>query len=259
MKLILCLLSINSIFAFNDNYQTCPKGKYGENCEKDCNCANWSSSNICSKIEGRCLDCKFGHFGSNCDSICYPTCKTNLCCAIKSNDFQESNNKLTIKNSMLILEIKEKTLNISVDYNVGYPLSIFNKTLDNFTLDFPTKETYNYEYTKYNITGEKYENNTVKFINQNDFNKELPLSIILDANYEPKDININGVIGLGIYNSINQKLRELNNSIENIASFRKDEEDISILFGDLFEEEKKYVNKLSFCKACGKNNSTKKD
>ena len=258
MQLILCLLSINSIFAFNDNYQTCPKGKYGENCEKDCNCANWSSSNICSKIEGRCLDCKFGHFGSNCDSICYPTCKTNLCCTIKSNDFQESNNKLTIKNSMLILEIKEKTLNISVDYNVGYPLSIFNKTLDNFTLDFPTKETYNYEYTKYNITGEKYENNTVKFINQNDFNKELPLSIILDANYEPKDKNINGVIGLGIYNSINQKLRELNNSIENIASFRKDEEDISILFGDLFEEEKKYVNKLSFCKACGKNNSTKK-
>ena len=258
INLILCLLSINSIFAIKENYQTCPKGKYGEDCEKDCNCTIWSSSNICSKLEGRCLDCKFGHFGSSCDSKCYPTCKTNLCCNIKSNDFKESNHKLTIKNSVLTLEIKEKTLNIFVDYNVGHPLSIFSKTVPDLNLDNPTHEIYNYEYTKYNITGEKYENNTVKFKSQSDFNKELPLPIILDANYEPTDKNINGVIGLGIYNSINRKLRQLNNSIENIASFRKEENnDISILFGDLFENEKKYVHKLSFCKALGKNNSTK--
>ena len=254
IKLILYLLSINSIFANNDNYKVCEKGKYGENCDKNCNCTIWSSDIDCSKIQGRCLNCKFGHFGSDCDSRCYPTCKTNLCCIIKSSNFKESNNKLTIKNSYITLEIKNKTLNISADYNVGHPLTIFKKTVEDLELDNPTHESYTYEYTKYNTTGEKYENNTVKFKDQNDFNKELPLPIILDVDVESKDIN--GVIGLGFYNSINKKLYQTNNSIENIASFKKNGDDITILFGDLYEKEKKYVHKLSFCKATEKDNVT---
>ena len=256
IKLILYLLSINSIFAINDDYTICEKGKYGENCDKICTCTIWSSGNECSKLQGRCLKCKFGHFGSDCNSKCYPTCKTNLCCIIKSSNFKDSNNKLTIKNSILTLVIKNITLNISVDYNVGHPLTIFHKTVKDLQLDKPSKETYNYKFTKYSITGFKYENNSVKFNNQNDFNILLPLPIILDENINPKE-NINGVIGLGFYNSINKKLYETDKAIENIASYRKNEEDITILFGDLYEVEKKYVHKLSFCEAVDKDNDTK--
>ena len=242
-KLILCFIIINSI-------KNCPEGKYGENCEKNCSCTEWSTSNNCSIIEGRCLDCKFGHFGPNCGSRCYPTCKTNLCCEIKSKDFKESNNILAIKNSILHLEIENKTLNISVDFNVGHPLTIFYDTAK-INLKNGSVKDYEYIYTKYpKVKGKKYENNNVKFIGQNDFNIELPLPIILYKNFIPDDKTINGVIGLGFYNSINDKLYKINNTIdENIASFKKNGDDISVLFGDLFKEEKKYVHKLSFCPA----------
>ena len=247
-KLILCLIIINAI-------NNCPEGKYGENCEKNCNCTEWSTSNYCSIMEGRCLDCKFGLFGPNCGSRCYPTCKTNLCCEIKSKDFKESNNILTIKNSVLILEVNNVTLNITIDYNVGHPLAIFKKTLDNFNLKDPTEKNREYNYTNYKVIGDKYENYEVKFHEQNDFNIDLYLPIILDKNNEPKEgeidgKKINGIIGLGFYNSINDKLYKLNNTIdENIASFKKNGDEISVLFGDLFKEEKKYVHKLSFCPA----------
>ena len=257
IKLILYLLSINSIFANNDYYMACQNGTYGETCKKNCTCTIWSSSNVCSKIQGRCLNCKFGHFGTDCNSKCYPTCKTNLCCIITSSNFKDSNNKLTIKNSILSLEIKNKPLSISVDYNVGHPLTIFHKTVKDLHLDNPSEKNYSYEFTNYNVTGKKYEKYIAKFKNQNDFNKELPLPIILDEKNGEEGDPINGVIGLGFYNSINRKLYQMDNSIENIASYRKNEEDITILFGDLYEIEKKYVHKLSFCEAVDKDNDTK--
>ena len=148
------------------------------------------------------------------------------------------------------MEINNKTLNISVDFNVGHPLSIFNDTAKIY-LKNGSVAYYEYMFTKYKkVTGKKYENNKVKFLDQNDFNIELPLPIILNTDLKPKDKTINGVIGLGFYNSINDKLFKINNTIdENIASFKKIGDDISVLFGDLFKEEKKYVHKLSFCRA----------
>ena len=251
IKLLFFFVCINNIFSLTEedsDYIICPEGKYGLECEKDCNCDKWSSSNHCSKIEGRCLDCKFGHYGPNCESRCYPTCKTNLCCAIKSENFKESTNKLTIKNSLLVVEINNVKLNILADYNVGYPLSIFKRTTD-INLSNGSDTPYSYNYTNYEVKGKKYENYNVKFIDQTDLNIELPLPIILDEDISI-DNNINGVIGLGFYNSINDKLFQKKDTIvENIASYKKNGDEISIIFGDLFEEEKNYVHKLSFCKA----------
>ena len=255
-KLFFFLISINNIFANNDSL-TCPEGKYGQDCSKDCNCDKWSSSNYCSRIEGRCLDCKFGHYGPNCNSRCYPTCKTNLCCAIKSENFNESNLQLTIKNSTINIEINNTILNIEVDYNVGCPLSLFKNTIDiNFVNASEEGKNFSYSFSNYKVIGKKYENYKIKILNQENLNMELPLPIIVDENNNPTDQNINGVVGLGFFNSINEQLFQSNKAIvENIASYKKDGEDVSIIFGDLFEEEKNYVHKLSFCKAENKNTS----
>ena len=261
IKLIFVIICINNIIALNNDIMICPEGKYGQNCTLDCECNKWSSSNFCSKAAGRCLDCKFGHYGTNCKLRCYPTCKTNLCCAIKSSNFTESKYKLNIKNSFVNIKLKDKTLKIFVDYNVGYPLSIFNKTTDIHLENATDDEIHTYPFTIYKqigndckITGKKYENYKIKFLNQNDLNLELPLPIILDETFTPSDKTINGIIGLGFYNSVNDKLFENRKHIvENIASYKKHEHEISVLFGDLFHEEKNYVHKLSFCKAENKN------
>ena len=249
--IILFFICINKIEAINR--EICQEGKYGEDCSLNCGCTKWSSSSRCSKIEGRCLDCKFGHFGKNCTDICYPTCKTDLCCAAKSTDLSEKNKKLTIKNSILVIQVGDIKLNISVDYNVGETLTIFHKTitselpLTNFTDDI------NFHFTDYDGNGVLYENVVVKFIDQNDLN--INLSLILDEDIIPEKPYINGIIGLGFYNIINDRLFKNGKIKENIASYQKVGEEISILFGDLFKEEKNYVHKLSYCKSENKNES----
>ena len=71
----------------------------------------------------------------------------------------------------------------------------------------------------------------------------------MDESLNPEDKNINGVIGLGYSNSINNQLIINNKTIsENIASYEKKLEDVNVIFGDLFKEEKKYVHRLSSCK-----------
>lgn len=259
--LFLCifLISINKIHSFND-LKDCPEGKYGSNCEENCNCNLWSSSKNCSKIEGRCLDCKFGHFGINCDNICDPRCKTNLCCAVYSSNFKSSKNMIKGKISSLSIKINNKpdnkSLNIDVDYNVGYPLAIFKKTLKEDPFDQkPTEEKTCY-YTNYGeIRGGLYKNVNIS-INDNQIQAHLPVVLVEDENITIGE-DINGVIGLGFLNSINENLFNQKEISENIASYElnEDTDEISILFGDLFEDGKNYVHKLSYCNAISNQNS----
>ena len=249
LKLLYIFIYINNIIALTNDIKSCPEGKYGKDCSLNCECNKWSSSNSCSKLEGRCLNCKFGQYGKNCESRCYPDCKSYLCCAIKSSDFKESNLKLNIKNSILKIQLNNQDLNILVDFNVGYPLSIFNKTT-NIDLGNATdlNESF-YNFSTCSVSGKIYENNKIKFLNQENFKNELILPIILDENYIPEDTNINGIIGLGYSNPINNQLIENNKMIsENIASYEKNGEEITIIFGDLFKEEKRFVDNLGFCK-----------
>ena len=131
---LIFLILINEIINNNniiDIYQDCEEeGKYGINCEKNCTCDKWSSSRNCSRIEGRCLDCKFGQFDINCDDICDPKCKTNLCCSVLSSKYEKSNKNIKTNITTLNIKFNNIVLTILADYNVGYPLTIFNKTLN---------------------------------------------------------------------------------------------------------------------------------
>ena len=95
----------------------------------------------------------------------YPSCKSYLCCAIKSSDFKESNLKLNIKNSIVSILLNGLNLNILVDFNVGHPLSIFNKTANIELGNSTDANEYSYSFSKYNVSGKKYENNKIKFSN----------------------------------------------------------------------------------------------
>ena len=255
IKLLYIFIYINNIIALSNDNILCPEGKYGQDCSFNCSCDKWSTSNSCSKLEGRCLDCKFGKYGKNCESECYPECKSYLCCAIKSSDFKESNFKLNIKKSIMNIQINGVNLNISVDYNIGYPLSIFKKSTKIDLGKMTDGKIYSYSFSKYKVSGKIYENNKIKFLNQENFNIDITLPIILDETINPEDKNINGVIGLGYSNSINNQLIINNKTIsENIASYEKKGEDINVIFGDLFKEEKKYVHRLSSCKTENSNN-----
>ena len=251
--IILFLICFNKIFALIEDDEICIEGKYGTNCNKTCKCdEKYSIGSHCSKIEGRCLDCVFGHYGQECQA-CYPTCKTHLCCIIKSDEFEGKNKELKIKNSIINIQIGDIKLNILADFNVGEYLAIFNNTFSgHLPLDNGIENDIIHNYTNYkDVIGKLYKNVLVKFLEQNDLN--IDLSVILVDGYE--DEKINGVIGLGFYNEINRKLHENENKIINIASYQKNGDEISIMFGDLFKEAKNYVHKLSYCESEKNNNN----
>ena len=248
------LLFLISIIQINSDKYSCPAGTFGENCNETCLCQSWSSSNICSLIEGRCLDCKFGHFGKKCEDICRPECKTNLCCAIKDKHFKKS--KKTIKSNVSVFKIHigNYTLNIETDYNRGYPLTIFQKSLDESVKENIKSQLKNeigvksYSFSNYQIKGTAY-NNSVVYIGDDNKNLKLDLEIVMDELNGNDNKTINGIIGLGFLNSINERLFGDHNISLNIASYEIKDEIVSILFGDLFKNEKKYVHKLSYCEA----------
>ena len=252
--LFLFVICINKINSFND-LSDCPEGKYGSNCSEVCECNSWSSSKNCSKLQGRCLDCKFGHYGFNCNQICDPRCKTNLCCALHSKYFEDTNILISGNISMISIKINNKpeniSLNIIADYNVGYPLAIFKNTLKDTIPPFDKESKVNKScyYTNYgNISGGLYENVSI-LINDHQIEMNLPVILVNDEIKEDKDIN--GVIGLGFLNSINENLLKTGKISENIASYELNEkgDTISIIFGSLFKDGKRYVHKLSYCNA----------
>lgn len=261
MKKIYFLSFLFFLVSNNDIYYSCPLGKFGNNCEKECRCETWSSSKICSKIEGRCLDCKFGHFGKECNNICRPECKTNLCCAVKDKKLK-SNNKIEFNAKIIKIKFGNDTLNISTDFNVGYPLTIFKKTIkddqwNNILSKLKNKNntmTYIYKYSDYTVfNGELYNNSDIEIGNEKSLKVDIP--VIVDNKIEVGDIKINGVMGLGFLNTINIKLFNEEKISLNIASYEIKNDKVSIIFGDLFGNEKKYVHKLSHCNTSYEENS----
>ena len=241
---------------------SCLPGTYGDNCDQKCNCTSWSSNNICSKLEGRCLECKFGHFGKQCEDICRPECKTNLCCAIRDKSFIKSKNKIEFNASTIKIKIANYTLNIAADYNVGHPLTIFNLTVkewNNIIVKLPNKrETIKeiYEYSDYTVNkADLFKNCSIEIGNEKTL--QLNMTIIVDGRESSKvNEGINGVIGLGFLNSINAYLFDKGDISLNIASYEINNNDkVSILFGDLFKSEKDYVHKLSYCESLNEENN----
>ena len=253
---LLLFIQINSdcINSKNDKiysiYDICPEGCYGENCHLNCSCDMWSSSKNCSRFDGRCLDCKFGHFDTNCENICNPKCKTNLCCEVKHKDFEKTNIKISSKVSLLKIKIGNKTLSIYPDYNVGYPLTIFKNVEENIDIFNCFKSDDIYEYTDFYVNNtKKCDNAKISIENNDKSHLDLNISIFYDSSHENNTLNVDGVIGLGFSNPINVYLLNNKKISLNIASFEIKDDQISILFGNLFDDEKKFVHKLSFCNA----------
>ena len=246
--LLIFLIFIHKVYSIN-GIEECPEGTYGINCEKKCECDKWSSNRNCSRIAGKCLGCKFGHFGKNCEQICYPRCKTNLCCSMLS-DSKKEDKKIKLNISMLKIKVDNQELNILPDYNVGHTLTIFNKTLSkNLNLKNKQSQIETIQYTNYNAEGNSYLNNSISLIDvDKDNHIDLQISILLDTTITNKEgQNINGVIGLGYLNSINDELFRTNSIGENIISYSINEDQIDIIFGNIFDEEKGFINKLGYC------------
>lgn len=230
-------------------YEICPEGCYGVNCNLNCSCNSWASSKNCSRFDGRCLSCKFGHFDTNCENICDPKCKTNLCCAIKNKNFKKTNFKINSKESLLKIKVGNEILNIYPDYNVGYPLTIF-KTQNNNETQNCSKVEEEYSYTDFKVNRPlRCDNKRISIENNDQSHLIANLSILFNLSQDNNTLDVDGVIGLGFSNSINDYLLNDKKIPLNIASFEIKNGQISILFGNLFDDEKKFVHKLSYCDA----------
>lgn len=238
----------------------CPEGTYGPSCESICKCDLWSSNKYCSRISGKCLGCKFGHYGVNCSDICYPKCKTTLCCSLLSSS-EKKKKQLRIHLPTVKIKLEGQYLNVVPDVNVGHGLTIFQNTLDNKIKLDEKKKTKDIQlmYKNYNVSGDEYPNITISLFSESNnkekegtnssFNIDLP--VVLDTSVKiDKSNNINGVIGLGYQNKINDYLFREKEITENIASYSLEDNSvdtyISIIFGYIFDEEKDFVHKMSY-------------
>ena len=247
----------------------CPNASYGLGCKTKCKCGNNSNDETCGKFRGQCSSCKFGYFGEQCKDYCNYKCQTELCCLFKN---KTNNNmtklKVTTSYKTIQIQIKEKLYIFEIDYNYGFPLTIFNNQTELINCNNYYIEKTEYEnvtrgeefqerFTNYNISSYLISNETI-IINGN-------LSIKTDiaiahrvkclSKEEIKE-KVNGVIGLGFFNSISNAIFTNNSNSSwdnytlNILSFNyiAEGDQIEMLFGDLFEEQRDYVERLTSCK-----------
>ena len=247
----------------------CPNASYGLGCETKCKCGKNSNDETCGKFRGQCSSCKFGYFGEQCKDNCNYKCQTELCCLFKN---KTNNNmtklKVTTSYKTIQIKIKEKLYIFEIDYNYGFPLTIFNNQTELINCNNYYIEKTEYEnvtrgeefqerFTNYNISSYLISNETI-IINGN-------LSIKTDiaiahrvkclSKEEIKE-KVNGVIGLGFFNSISNAIFTNNSNSSwdnytlNILSFNyiAEGDQIEMLFGDLFEEQRDYVERLTSCK-----------
>ena len=244
----------------------CPNESYGLECAQKCQCGSNSNEGICGKFRGQCSECKFGYYGKKCDLRCNYKCQTELCCLFNEHS-DENMTVLKIETNYKIIEIKinEKPYRFEIDYNYGYPLTIFNgKTqldnCDNYGIeptdyqDVSSKEEYHEKFTNFEITS--YLNNGQKITINGNVDITTDIAVALRAKCLSKEgmkEKINGVIGFGFFNSISNAI--FTNSTHedyklNILSFdyKAEGDQIEMLFGDLFTVQRNYVEKLTSCK-----------
>ena len=241
----------------------CQNATYGLKCDQKCSCESNSNSPDCGKFGAQCLNCKFGYYGKDCIHDCYYKCQTELCCIFKKDkDNIKSRLEISTNYKYLDINIEGKPYKFEIDYNYGYPLTIFNKytskgkECDNLIInntDFSRdrkRDLYTQNFTNYNINSSLYENITIN-INNTELTVELTFANYLECKSKveyPKEIN--GVIGLGFFNSISNAFFERKQSGGNdlnILSYSLDGENVSLLFGNLFEEQIDYVERLTSC------------
>ena len=247
----------------------CQDDAYGLGCDQKCECFSNSYDGTCGKFRGQCANCKFGYFGKNCSSRCSYKCQTELCCLFKEYTNEEKT-KLMIKTNYKTIDIKINNQNykFEIDYNYGFPLTIFNTESK-----IPEKECEGYkikripiekeklrdhfieEFTNYNISSYLYSEQVIT-VNGTDIITDIAIADTVKClSKDGNGINeeISGVIGLGFFNSISNAFfvnKSLENYNLNILSFNynEEEDEVELLFGNLFDEQINYIERLTSCK-----------
>ena len=238
----------------------CKDGKHGLKCDQTCHCSHNSNDLECGKFASECLNCKFGYYGKHCQKTCSYKCQTELCCIFK--DEGKISSEFTIKTNYkyLKVEFKEKVYKIEIDYNYGFPLTLFNESTTtncinvNKTLIEDSIETFGltstYHFTNYIINGDLYKNSSIK-IKDKDFNNiDVIIAKNVDCmNNDNGEKDINGVIGLGFFNSISNVLFPdgTQNKKQNILSYSLKDNNVELLFGTMSSKQIDYIEKLTSC------------
>lgn len=244
----------------------CVKGKYGLKCNETCKCNENSNSLKCGKFSGVCLDCKFGYFGQNCGNPCSYKCKTGLCCLSKGKELKEEDeNGLELETDYNLLKVKinEAEYNIEIDYNYGYPLTIFSsvtevdQSCNNINKNNSFNDTgsdatnFTYKFTNYDVQGKLYKNQyEVSFGNNMKLTTDLLVAynIIKCKNIKADNgTKIDGVIGLGFFNNLGEILYNSGKIKQNLLTYSWDKNKVKLLFGGISDKQKKYVGQLTSC------------
>ena len=239
----------------------CVKGKFGLKCDGKCECGDNSNSLECGKFSQECLNCKFGYYGTQCEKRCNFKCKTGLCCLSKE---KELNRKFKIDADYRYLKIylDDKEYWVEIDYNYGFPLTLFNSTEKKTNCTYIKRELFNnmkkkeelishYDFTDYYTIGSLFKNYEIKIENGGTVSTDIVIASEVNCRENsPKDTDkeISGVIGLGFFNSISIGLFANNSNAQNILSYSLNNNQIELLFGSLSEKQEEYIDKLTSCK-----------
>ena len=249
----------------------CKEGMYGLKCNESCKCEINSKNMECGKFSGECSNCTFGYFGENCKKQCNYKCKNNLCCIFKDKKLKQ-NNSIKTDYKSLNISFNGQKYTVEIDYNYGYPLSLFssvkycqtNIKLNEFNMDsLGEKIVHNINFTNYQMTANLYKN--AKFTIYGEKDKEIELKnidIAIAENVVCRNSsniieNSEGVIGLGFFNTISNSLFS-NNSIEqNILSYSVNykKNTVELIFGSMSNKQYDYIEKLTSCDVLFKNDT----
>ena len=243
----------------------CSNATYGLGCNIKCECGSNSNDETCGKFRGQCSSCKFGYFGKQCKTYCNYKCQTELCCLFK-NHTNDNMTLLKVTTSYKTIQIKinEELYTFEIDYNYGFPLTIFKKNIeligcDNYNIEpieyesITSTEEFPEKFTNYYISSYLKSDQKI-IINGESITTDITIAkSVTCLSKEGIKEKVNGVIGLGFFNSISNAIftnSSLADYYLNILSFNyiAEGDQIEILFGDLFEEQRDYVERLTSCK-----------
>jgi hypothetical protein len=251
----------------------CKKGKYGLKCDEECKCEINSKNIECGKFSGECSNCNFGYFGENCKKQCNYKCQTGLCCIFKDKKLKPN---IIIKTDYraLIIEFGGKNYTVEIDYNYGYPLSLFRtgncpniNTHNDLNLDDPfgKKIVHNINFTNYQMKANLYKNASFTIFGEKDQRilKDIDIAIAdevkcrIPSNISKDVKNVDGVIGLGFFNTISNNLFSNKPNEQNILSYSVNykKNTVELIFGSMSNKQYDYIEKLTSCDVIFKNDT----
>jgi hypothetical protein len=225
----------------------------------------------CGKFAGECSNCNYGYFGKKCNNQCHYKCKTALCCIFK-DEKSKPKEKINTNYRSLIVSYKDKEYTVEIDYNYGYPLTLFVsgncssiKPTGLNLEDFGEKEIVHIiNFTNYVMKANLFKNHTFTIYDKNKKKYKtfdnIDIAIADEVNCSNPSNTLNGahgVIGLGFFNTISNYFFS-NESIEhNILSYSVNykKDTVELIFGAISDKQYDYIEKLTSCDVVFKNDT----